>query len=211
MQESGVPRSLKERQRLEREILILEVAQTVLLEKGYHETSMDEIATEVGISKGTLYSHFASKEELVQKLLENKLQSLREVAEQIARRDEAAEVRLTAMMRFMYLDLYGVHFRLIYSLFNSVEFHALMHAKRIEEPALFHSISNIVMGLFEEGKEAGEFDKSIPTRVMLGIFFSMMSPMAYKRLVVVDSVCSPQELVEDMWRVFFKGIAVASK
>lgn len=211
MQEPGVPRSLKERQRLERENLILEVAQAVLMEKGYHETSMDEIAAEVGISKGTLYSHFASKEELVQKLLENKLQSLREVAEQIAQRNETAEARLTAMMRFMYLDLYGMYFRLIYSLFNSVEFHALLHAGRIKEPTLFQSIANTVMGLFEEGKEAGEFDKSIPTRVMLGIFFSMMSPMAYKRLVVVDSVCSPQELVEDMWRVFFRGIATNSK
>ena len=211
MQEPGVPRSLKERQRLERENLILEVAQAVLMEKGYHETSMDEIAAEVGISKGTLYSHFASKEELVQKLLENKLRSLRDVAEQIAQRDETAEARLTAMMRFMYLDLYGMYFRLIYSLFNSVEFHALLHAGRIKEPTLFQSIANTVMGLFEEGKEAGEFDKSIPTRVMLGIFFSMMSPMAYKRLVVVDSVCSPQELVEDIWRVFFRGIATGHR
>jgi len=211
MQEPGVPRSLKERQRLERENLILEVAQAVLMEKGYHETSMDEIAAEVGISKGTLYSHFASKEELIQKLLENKLRSLRDVAEQIAQRDETAEARLTAMMRFMYLDLYGMYFRLIYSLFNSVEFHALLHAGRIKEPTLFQSIANTVMGLFEEGKEAGEFDKSIPTRVMLGIFFSMMSPMAYKRLVVVDSVCSPQELVEDIWRVFFRGIATGHR
>jgi AcrR family transcriptional regulator len=211
MQEPGVPRSLKERQRLEREKLILEVAQAVLMEKGYHETSMDEIAAEVGISKGTLYSHFASKEELIQKLLEDKLQSLREIAEQIALRNETAETRLQAMMRFMYLDLYGMYFRLIYSLFNSVEFHALLHAGRIKEPTLFQSISNIVMGLFEEGKEAGEFDRSIPTRVMLGIFFSMMSPMAYKRLVVVDATCSPQELVEDMQRVFFKGIAADSK
>lgn len=207
MQESGVPRSLKERQRLERERLILEVAEAVFLEKGYHETSMDEVASNVGISKGTLYSHFASKEELIQKLLESKLQALREMVEQIARRDETAKSRLMAIMRFMYLDLFGMHFRLIYPLFNSIELQALLHAGRIKEPVLFHSIADTVIELFEEGKKAGEFDKSIPTRVMLSIFFSMMSPIAYKRLIIVDNTCSPQQLLEDLQRVFFQGIA----
>lgn len=62
------------------------------------------------------------------------------------------------------------------------------------------------MKLFEEGKEAGEFDARTPTPVLLSIFFSMMSPMAYKRLVV-DNTLSPQDLIEDLQRVFFKGIA----
>ncbi|MFL5699301.1 MAG: helix-turn-helix domain-containing protein, partial [Ktedonobacteraceae bacterium] len=60
-----LPRTLKERQRQEREALILQAAEEVLIEKGYHEMSMDEIAARVGISKGTVYLHFASKEDLV--------------------------------------------------------------------------------------------------------------------------------------------------
>ncbi len=60
-----LPRTLKERQRQEREALILLAAEEVLIEKGYHEMSMDEIAARVGISKGTVYLHFASKEDLV--------------------------------------------------------------------------------------------------------------------------------------------------
>ena len=59
------PRSLKDRQREERERLILEAAEELLAEKGYHEMSIDEIATRVGVSKGTVYLHFPSKEELV--------------------------------------------------------------------------------------------------------------------------------------------------
>ncbi len=57
------PLSLKERQRREREELILQVAEEVLLEKGYYEASIDEIAARVGIAKGTVYLHFASKED----------------------------------------------------------------------------------------------------------------------------------------------------
>src|SRR5581483_8243141 len=61
--------SLKERQRQEREQLILRAARELLMERGYHDMSIDEIAERVGISKGTVYLHFASKEDLVLALL----------------------------------------------------------------------------------------------------------------------------------------------
>jgi TetR/AcrR family transcriptional repressor of mexJK operon len=43
---------------------ILDVAHDVFLAQGYAATSMSEIAAKVGGSKGTLYNHFRSKEEL---------------------------------------------------------------------------------------------------------------------------------------------------
>jgi len=43
---------------------ILDVAHDVFLAHGYAATSMSEIAAKVGGSKGTLYNHFRSKEEL---------------------------------------------------------------------------------------------------------------------------------------------------
>jgi TetR/AcrR family transcriptional repressor of mexJK operon len=43
---------------------ILDVASEVFLAQGYAATSMSEIAARVGGSKGTLYNHFRSKEEL---------------------------------------------------------------------------------------------------------------------------------------------------
>src|SRR5947199_253172 len=57
--------SLKEKHRREREELIIRAAEEVLQEKGYYEASMDEIAARVGIAKGTIYTHFPGKEELV--------------------------------------------------------------------------------------------------------------------------------------------------
>ena len=44
--------SLKEKQRKEREELILQAAEEVFQEKGYYETSMDEIAARVGYRDG---------------------------------------------------------------------------------------------------------------------------------------------------------------
>lgn len=43
---------------------ILEAAQTLFLRQGYEGSSMDAIATEAGVSKLTVYSHFNDKESL---------------------------------------------------------------------------------------------------------------------------------------------------
>jgi AcrR family transcriptional regulator len=44
--------------------MIMETAMRLFSEKGYHTTSVQEIAKECGISKGSLYKYFASKEDL---------------------------------------------------------------------------------------------------------------------------------------------------
>lgn len=54
----------------ERRELILAAAVRLFAERGYHATSMDEIAARAGISKAVVYDHFASKGELYTVLLD---------------------------------------------------------------------------------------------------------------------------------------------
>src|SRR5262245_4111561 len=65
--------SLRERQRQERAALILGVAQDVFADKGYYDASIDEIAARAGIAKGTVYLHFAGKEDLLVALVEQQI------------------------------------------------------------------------------------------------------------------------------------------
>src|ERR1700730_18654570 len=48
--------------------VIREAATTLFLRSGYLGTSMDEIAALAGVSKQTLYTHFANKEQLFSEL-----------------------------------------------------------------------------------------------------------------------------------------------
>jgi len=50
---------------------ILEAATTVFLHNGYLGTSMDEIAARAGVSKQTVYKHFADKERLFVEIVTN--------------------------------------------------------------------------------------------------------------------------------------------
>lgn len=48
---------------------IVEAALEVFTKKGYHETTMDDIAERLGVSKGALYLYFKSKEDLYRAIL----------------------------------------------------------------------------------------------------------------------------------------------
>jgi TetR/AcrR family transcriptional regulator of autoinduction and epiphytic fitness len=62
---SAPPRkSFRETQFEMREEAILDATNRLLGDKGYEAMSMDDIAAEVGIAKGSLYKHFESKEAL---------------------------------------------------------------------------------------------------------------------------------------------------
>jgi AcrR family transcriptional regulator len=206
MQAETPHRSLKERQRQERAALILQVAEEVLTEKGYHETSMDEIAARVGVAKGTVYLHFPSKEDLVFALFQRELEAFLEVVEQISALPTTARARLENILYRLYQGLLGKRVQLLVSLSTSMDVHKGLLAKKERLHDHMGRLSAYVTTLLDEGKAAGEFDASIPTTVMLSTFFSLLSPQAYKRLIVEQQM-SPEELMSHLGRIYFKGIA----
>lgn len=63
--DSMPPLSRKQRELAQREALILDTAQNILHEQGYSNLTMDRVAEAVEYSKGTIYNHFSSKEDMV--------------------------------------------------------------------------------------------------------------------------------------------------
>jgi DNA-binding transcriptional regulator YbjK len=45
---------------------IIDSAYKIFYKKGYHNSTMNDVAQEIGVSKGSLYSYFKSKEDLLQ-------------------------------------------------------------------------------------------------------------------------------------------------
>lgn len=71
---SRAPRQDNRRQQL------LDVAARLFRERGYHVTSMRDIAHEVGMLSGSIYYHFSSKEDLLLAVYE---EGLRHIAERV--------------------------------------------------------------------------------------------------------------------------------
>ncbi|MFN2617409.1 MAG: TetR/AcrR family transcriptional regulator [Thermoleophilaceae bacterium] len=75
---------------------ILHAAVEVFAERGYHASSIDDIARAAGISKALIYEHFASKEDLHARLLEENARELLERLGQVIAGKELAAARLQA-------------------------------------------------------------------------------------------------------------------
>jgi TetR/AcrR family transcriptional regulator, fatty acid metabolism regulator protein len=206
MQKKMPRQSLRERQRKERENLILQAAEEVLSEKGYHETSMDEIATRVGIAKGTVYLHFPSKEDLIFALFERELETFLRLVDEAVARDGSARIRLEAILHGLYKGLIGKRLQLLLSLYTSLEIRQELLEKKQQIHVCLEQVATQVTALLEEGKANGEFDTTIPTPVMLTLFFSLFSPRGYKRLIVEEHM-PLEELVGHLSDFYFKGIA----
>ncbi len=67
MRQLASPKTLQSKETSHR---ILTQAMRIFLEKGYHGTSIDDITQAAGVTKGALYWHFKSKEELLKKIVE---------------------------------------------------------------------------------------------------------------------------------------------
>jgi AcrR family transcriptional regulator len=79
----------------ERRAAILDAALAVFSERGYHASSIDDIAREGGISKALIYEHFASKQDLYAELLEQHAGELfSALAEAISGAGRSAPARL---------------------------------------------------------------------------------------------------------------------
>jgi AcrR family transcriptional regulator len=71
----------------ERRAAILDAALAVFADRGYHPSSIDDIAREAGVSKALIYDHFASKQDLYAELLQ---QHAGELLERLAEAMEEA-------------------------------------------------------------------------------------------------------------------------
>ena len=58
---------------------IIAAGREVMSKKGYHATTMEDIATYVGVSKGALYLYFGSKDELVVEIVKALPEQVHEV------------------------------------------------------------------------------------------------------------------------------------
>jgi AcrR family transcriptional regulator len=71
----SVEKRLK-REKKRREDEIIQAARTVILTKNFYGATMDDIASEAGITKPTIYQYFKTKDELFVAIVEPLIESL---------------------------------------------------------------------------------------------------------------------------------------
>ena len=104
---------------------ILDTAQRLFITRGYQSTSVEDILTQIGIAKGTLYYHFSSKEEILRALIARIADGIAERAGAIAAGPEPAVRKFLAIMSAARVDEPELALAEELHAPNNAEFHVL--------------------------------------------------------------------------------------
>lgn len=135
---------------------ILDATDRLLARSGFKKMTIDDLAKEVGIGKGSVYLHFESKEEIALSHVDRIVERLKSCLAKIAERDEACEKRVRAMLfeRVMHrFDSVQHYTQSLNELLASLRPQLLERRKRY-----FEEETRIFASVLEEGKKLGVFD-----------------------------------------------------
>ncbi|MBM4334991.1 MAG: TetR/AcrR family transcriptional regulator [Deltaproteobacteria bacterium] len=152
---------------------IVQAARRVIAELGFADASMERIAHEAGVAKGTIYLYFRNKEELLAHVAEHGFAVMLERARAAASRERSAEGKLAALLRA----------GLEHSSANQAIFRALQEQRLLapESPPLLAAtlernlerLVSFVAGVIEQGTRSGELRACDPRRASRFLVESM--------------------------------------
>lgn len=151
-----------------RKVEIISTATSLFHEKGYHETSLDDIAERVGFSKPAIYYYFKSKDDIlfaiVDRIVADALERIREIANRAGSVTDRLRALLTENTKVI---------------LENLEANTVFYASRgLLTPERERDVRDrereytaVVRELYAEGVRAGELrdiDPAVATATLLG-------------------------------------------
>ncbi|NOU86205.1 TetR family transcriptional regulator [Paenibacillus sp. LMG 31460] len=79
-----MPRTQEENERI-RQVAkenIRTAAMEIFIERGYHDASIDDVVKKAGVSKGLMYNYYRGKEELLEEMVQNRIEEIIQVMQE---------------------------------------------------------------------------------------------------------------------------------
>ena len=126
----------------EKKILILEKAKDMIITEGYSNLSINKLTSELGISKGSFYTYFPSKDNMLAEILDEYLENIKVFSENLILNsilnsnsiDECLDYYVNSMLnlndRDLKLELVMTSLKRNYEVFNEENFIKLKNTTR---------------------------------------------------------------------------------
>lgn len=150
--------SKREQMREERRKQILDSALTVFSQKGFHASNVSDVAAHAGVSQGTIYWYFSSKEELFDAAIMAYFEGFGAEMATVLQSDGTASEKLRALARSM--DQFVIGAQQVF-----VAFLGYWASSQDRQDSaqfwidLLHEYTDEVVGVIEEGIRNGEFQQ----------------------------------------------------
>ena len=168
---------------------IVKAARTVFAKKGYHEATMDDVAKEVGVSKGALYSYFESKEDLLEEISLQGHETLRNILFETCKIGnlEAALEEVYAKITHQFKGNLHTHFEVVALSSHDSKIRQIVYEDYKKDIAA-------VWAFMEEKKNQGDIRTDIDARVLAELFTALYLGTLAKLVIGF-----PNEEVHDQW------------
>lgn len=194
----GIPLTAEEIAKRRHEIFHQVV--NVFVKKGFHETSMREIAEAAGLGKSSLYDYFKTKDEILVYFFEDQLNDLTYEAQKVALQNLSADKRLRQIME-IHIESLQANKNLFLKLTQESQRLRPQSQKQVQEKR--YAYQDLVRALIDEGIREGIFRK-VNSLLAARLLISGMSSVIYGS----RSTGTPQEMLRETLDIFFKGIEI---
>jgi len=184
---------------------ILEAAAKCFSEGGYAKTTMDKIAEEAGVSKGALYWHFKSKEELFVELKERSIAKARKQFEKLFAQKKPFDIKLREAIG-LYISFLVPENREVARL--NAEF--LAEAPKI--PKLndmlkdqYEMFRSLIASTIREAIEKGELRKDIDPEIVSLILLAMLDGLEL-HWAILELDFDWEKVKENLLDILMKGM-----
>lgn len=187
---------------------ILTAARRLLAQRTLENITMDDIAQEAGVAKGTIYLYFSSKDELIQDLLSEVGEALARKVEALVTQNRPAPDRLRELISLFLRHveqervLFPIYLRELVRSRSGRETRLSPKLRELDE-----KIVGLIARLLTEGQEEGCFVRANP-RLIAYLFKGMVRTAGY--LQMTGELGSMQEeALPVILQLLFSGIVLA--
>ena len=186
--------------------LILDAAYTMLSRRGYHEATMGKIARKAGVSHGTLYWHFKSKEDLFFAVLEREFLRVDEAIRPALAMDQPAIKKIEMLLRFS-----------VSTLEQSSDFLALMFSamagssERFERSLaqmaknIYSTYNDMLEEIIIQGQQQGDIREDVNARAVAVAMVSLLDAL-YLQYGLGTATMDHEKLADGLWDFIENGL-----
>jgi AcrR family transcriptional regulator len=189
----------------EKKAVILEGALHCFTEKGFQATTMDDIVRHLGISKGAIYSYFASKEEMYIQMADDKMNAMLENTTELFKSMPSAADQI----RYMYSRFRG---QSLTELRKWMAFHLEFMLYAARQPQLTQRWNEyadkalvFIKEIMDGGKQTGEFRADLDCAAASRLFWSIRDGLALQYMLSGEET-DYKRTIDDMESMVFRYI-----
>ena len=186
---------------------IMNAAEKVFAEKGFHEATISDIAKEAGVADPTIYEYFSSKEDLLFSVPAGRTLNHWKKNEELLQYIQGATNKLRLLI-YRHIRLYELNPN-----YAKLVMLILKSSRNFLETEAYKNIqgsAKLIIHVLEEGVKTGEFRPDIQPYLVRAMIYGTIEHLVIRKSLtgVPEDIMS---LAEDIIKYILQGIMVVNK